>query len=155
MDAYLVQHGEAKLETEDPERPLTNRGRDEVSHVAIYAANAGLVISRILHSGKLRARQTAEIFAQHLHPASGVAEVKGLSPLDEPRMAVSILEESAESVMLIGHLPHLSRLASSLILGDSSRDLIRFRFGGIVCLSKSEGKWMICWILTPELAISP
>lgn len=155
MDVYLVQHGEAKLETEDPERPLTERGRDEVSRVARSAANAGLVVPRILHSGKLRARQTAEILAKHLLPRNGIIESKGLSPMDEPRTAVNILEESSESVMLVGHLPHLGRLASSLIVGNPTPELIRFRYGGIVCLSKSEGKWIIRWILTPELALSP
>lgn len=153
MDVYLVQHGESKLETEDPERALTERGRDEVSHVAHHVANAGLVVSKILHSGKLRARQTAEILAHHLRPKGGISERKGLSPLDEPQGAVRILEENGDGVMIVGHLPHLSRLASSLIVEDPSRELIRFRNGGVVCLSKSEGKWVIRWIVTPELVL--
>src|ERR671919_59444 len=58
---YLVQHGEAKSEAEDPDRPLTDRGADQVRQVATLAGAAGLVmVERVVHSGKTRARQTAE-----------------------------------------------------------------------------------------------
>jgi phosphohistidine phosphatase len=40
-------------------------------------------VSTIYHSGKLRAKQTAELFAQFLAPAS-VEEIEGLSPLETP-----------------------------------------------------------------------
>ena len=34
MDLYLIQHGQATTETEDPERPLTDAGRAAVQRVA-------------------------------------------------------------------------------------------------------------------------
>ncbi len=34
MELFLVQHGEAKSETEDPERPLTDRGAETVVRMA-------------------------------------------------------------------------------------------------------------------------
>jgi len=61
MRLYLVQHGEAKREEEDPSRPLTENGRREVEIVAKFLSEAGIKIDKILHSGKLRAAQTAEI----------------------------------------------------------------------------------------------
>jgi phosphohistidine phosphatase len=54
--------------------------------------------------------------------------------------------------MLVGHLPHLSRLASALLLGDPGREIVRFRMGAIVCLVRAEGRWLLQWVLTPELA---
>ena len=33
MRLYLVQHGEAKSEEEDPDRPLTDRGASDVRRV--------------------------------------------------------------------------------------------------------------------------
>ena len=52
--------------------------------------------------------------------------------------------------LLVGHLPHLSRLASLLLVGDATREIVAFRMGGIVCLENDAGRWRIKWILTPE-----
>lgn len=152
MDVYLVQHAEAKPEHEDPARPLTDRGREEVQQVARHAAKIGLNVSEIRHSGKLRAKQTAEILAERLSPHRGIREMKGLAPMDDPAEAKAELEAAQEPLMLVGHLPHLSRLASVLLVGDPGREIIRFRMGAIVCLSKIEGGWVVKWMLTPELA---
>jgi len=78
--------------------------------------------------------------------------MKGLSPMDDPAEAQAMLEAAQETLMLVGHLPHLSRLASALLVGDPGREVIQFRMGAIVCLSRIEGSWVVKWILTPELA---
>lgn len=155
MQAYLVQHGEAKAEAEDPARPLTGRGREEVQRVAQHAALVGLTVAEIRHSGKLRTRQTAEVMAEHLRPSRGVREMEGMAPNDDPGKAKGALEAAREPIMLVGHLPHLSRLASALLVGDLGREVIRFRNGAIVCLINAEGGWRLHWILTPELARAP
>lgn len=152
MQVYLVQHGEAKPEAQDPTRPLTDRGREEVQRVAQHAAALGLRIAEIRHSGKLRARQTAEILAGTLSPLHGIREMDGLAPADDPGRAKSEVEAAREPLMLVGHLPHLSRLASLLLVGDPGREIIRFRNGAIVCLVQAEGRWLLQWVLTPELA---
>ena len=56
MDIYLVQHGEAKPEAEDPERSLSDKGKKEVESSARHAAAVGIEVAQILHSGKLRAK---------------------------------------------------------------------------------------------------
>ncbi len=152
MQVYLVQHGEAKPETEDPARPLTDRGRAEVERVARWAAALKVQVAEIRHSGKLRARQTAEILAEHLRPARGIREVEGLAPMDDPEKAKAEVEAAHEPLMLVGHLPHLSRLTSVFLVGTSEREILRFRMGAIVCLTKGERGWLLQWVLTPELA---
>jgi len=152
VQVYLVQHGEAKPETEDPARPLTDRGREEVRRVARHAAALGLQVAEIRHSGKLRARQTAEIFAAALAPPHGVQEMDGLAPADATGKARGEVESASEPLMLVGHLPHLRRLASLLLVGDPEQEIIRFRNGAIVCLVKTEGGWLLQWVLSPELA---
>lgn len=67
MRLYLVQHGEAKKEEEDPLRPLSERGREDVQRVAKYVEKLDIKASIIFHSGKLRAKQTAEILAEKLN----------------------------------------------------------------------------------------
>ena len=64
MRIYLVQHGEAKKENEDPLRPLTEEGIKNAEKVASYLAKLNLKIKKIFHSGKLRAKQTAEIYGK-------------------------------------------------------------------------------------------
>jgi phosphohistidine phosphatase len=151
LQVYLVQHGEAKAEAEDPARPLTDRGREEVQRVAERAAALGIQVAEIRHSGKLRARQTAEIFAAALSPSRGMREMEGLAPADDPGKARAAIESAHDPLMLVGHLPHLSRLGSLLLLGDPGREIIRFRNGAIICLAKVQDHWLVQWILTPEL----
>ena len=151
MRLYLVQHGEAKREEEDPARPLTDRGREEVERVSSYAAKIGVRVERILHSGKLRARQTAEIMAKHLKPPKGVERADGLEPLADPKVWAERLRGVEGDLMLVGHLPHLSRLTSLLLTGREDVEPVAFRMGGIVCLERDEeGKWRMQWIVRPE-----
>jgi len=152
MELYLVQHGEAKSEALDPARPLTDHGREEVERVARRAAALRLQVTEIRHSDKLRARQTAEILAEQLSPSAGVREMEGLAPGDDPGRARAEIESACEPLMLVGHLPHLSRLASLLLVGDPTKEIVRFRNAAIVSLVKAERGWLLQWILTPELA---
>jgi phosphohistidine phosphatase len=153
VELYLVQHGEAKPEEQDPARPLTDRGREDAARVARAAARSGLRVTAIHHSGKLRARQTAEILAAELKPEKGVSQLDGLAPNDDPHLAERVALRQSAPVLLVGHLPHLSRLASLLLVGDPSREIIAFRMGGMVCLDRGdEGLWRLRWALVPELA---
>jgi phosphohistidine phosphatase len=54
---YLVEHGEAKSEEEDPGRPLTDRGVIDVRRVVGVASGVGgVIVERIVHSEQTRAR---------------------------------------------------------------------------------------------------
>jgi phosphohistidine phosphatase len=151
MTLFLVQHGEAKQENEDPDRSLTDRGAEVVERMAAWAARMGMKVDEIRHSGKRRAEQTATIFANHLNPSSGVTDLKGLSPNDDVTTVVASLQGDQESVMLVGHLPHLSRLVSLLVTGNPEREIVRFRNAGIVCLTHKEAMWAIEWVMQPNL----
>jgi len=151
MELYLVQHGEAKAKEEDPNRSLTDVGRLNVERVARHAAQIGLQPCQIYNSGKLRAEQTAEILAQALDPPDGIHSLEGLAPNDDPEIARKAVESAAGPFMLVGHLPHLSRLASLLLTGDSAREVIAFRNGGIVALVQDEGGWHLKWCLVPQI----
>ena len=71
--------------------------------------------------------------------------------MDDPAQMKQLIEQTERSLMIVGHLPHLSRLASLVILGDIETEIIRFKMGGVVCLSESDSKWFIDWVLMPEL----
>jgi phosphohistidine phosphatase len=155
MDVYLMQHGEARPEQEDPSRSLTERGRSEVERVARAAARLGLRIPAIRHSGKLRAQQTAEILAHRLEPRPDLAPMAGLAPQDDPTPVARVVTEAREPLLLVGHLPHLSRLASLLVVGDPALGVVSFRPGGLVCLAREGEGWRLRWILTPESLPEP
>ena len=57
-----------------------------------------------------------------------------------------------EPLMLVGHLPHLSRLVSALVLGDSKKEILWPDAGTMVCLTKTQRGFRLLWVLTPELA---
>jgi phosphohistidine phosphatase len=151
MKLYLVQHGEAKTKAEDPQRGLTPKGENEIRIMAYIAQKMALNPSKIYHSGKLRAEQTAEIIGGTLDKPVEVAQ--GLDPMDDVQPWADKINQSAEKLMLIGHLPYMEKLASYLITGDEDIRPLLFRFGAINCLEQKENKkWAVRWILTPEMA---
>lgn len=149
VELYLVQHGLAKTENEDPERPLTDQGIDGVTRVARHAVEkSGVRAARVVHSGKTRARQTAEIWGGLLD--ADIEQADALAPNDDPAAWVERLNAEADDVMLVGHLPHLDRLAGLLLTDQSDRSVIRFRQGGLVGLERTDTGWVVSVVLPPE-----
>ncbi len=152
MQIYLVQHGIAHPKDVDPDRSLTELGRQETECVAALAARLDLGVHQIHHSGKTRAAQTAAILGDALSPAGGVVAVPGLTPRDDVRPVAEALAREAGPLMLVGHLPFLARLAGLLLTGDPDQTVVAFRNSAIVCLTRQGDRWQVAWILTPELA---
>ena len=149
MQIYLVQHGQAKSKDEDADRPLTEAGIADIERIA--ASLSGRIRpNRIVHSGKTRAWQTTEILARHLQVAD-INEVSDLDPMADPGTWSAHLAGMREDVILVGHLPHMGRLASLLVCGDANADAVRFQPGAIVCLERQEEGWGINWMLPPAL----
>jgi phosphohistidine phosphatase len=154
MLIYLVQHGDAKREEEDPSRPLSDKGIKDVKGVASHISRLNIGVEEILHSSKLRAKQTAEIMAEKLEIEKGISETDGLAPLDDASIWEERLKKRHDSLMLVGHLPHLGKLASLLLCEGKERNVIAFKMGGIVCLKRDDtGSWSLQWMITPETLI--
>jgi phosphohistidine phosphatase len=150
MRLYLVQHGEAKSEAEDPGRSLTVRGEEETRKISSVVKKLGIHPSRIYHSGKKRAEQTAGIIARasDLSPQLG----QGLNPNDDVHPWVERISRETEGLMLVGHLPFMEKLASFLVCGDEGAKAVLFRYSAILCLEKKESrKWAVDWFLKPEM----
>lgn len=147
---YLAQHGKAFDERVDPERNLTPEGVRETELVASYLRNIGISVSEVIHSGKRRALQTAEIFARYFG-VSEVRQVDYINPNDDPAILLSRLGEFKDGALIVGHLPHLSRFLSLLILGKPDVQLVNFRYSGVLRLRSVESKWGIDWYITPDV----
>jgi len=154
MFLYLVQHAEAKREEEDPGRDLTEKGRIDIENVAHYMKRLNVQVRQIFHSGKTRAQSTALVLAQHLQPPAGVSEALGLAPLDDPEIWTGRIVKMDEDILLVGHLPHLARLAAILMSGDKERSVVNFQMGGVLRLRRMEaGQWAVDWMVVPEIIL--
>jgi len=152
MRLYLVRHGEAMPENEDPERRLTAGGVGEINRVAAFLAPLGLRVGTVWHSGKARAAQTAAILASALEVAQGCTPREGLNPNDPIAPVRAALVTVEEDLMIVGHLPFMGRLAAALLTGDETAGAVIFPTGGALCLERNdEGEYRVLWMVTPEL----
>ena len=153
MALYLVQHGLSLPKEEDPAKGLSEEGTGDVQRIAGVAKGYGIKVSRIVHSGKTRARQTAEIFAEALSPAKGLDTASGINPLDDVEAFAAGLGDG-DDTMYVGHLPFMARLAALLLTGTAEKPIFKFQNGGILCLEKDREiqSWVIKWALMPKIS---
>ena len=152
MAVYFVQHGKSLSKEIDPERSLSDEGSGEAKKIAVLAKNYGVQISGIVHSGKKRAEQTAQIFAEELKPPKGIMSSTGMDPLDNVNLFYDRINNE-DNVMYVGHLPFMERITSYLVIGSAEKHVIKFQHGGIVCLDQDQesGDWYIKWTLFPDI----
>jgi phosphohistidine phosphatase len=74
-----------------------------------------------------------------------------LAPNDDPEELARALLHAGEPRLLVGHLPHLARLASRLVVGDAAREVVAFRMGGLVALRREAQFFRVRFVLPPEL----
>src|SRR5205823_4677246 len=130
----------------DPQRPLSREGRAHVERIAAGAAARGAKPAVVWHSGKLRAKQTAEAFWRACNPLAEFSATRDLQPDDPPEWIAQRLVGETREVLIAGHFPHLPRVLMLLTL---SRDERAFPPHGLVALqSDDEGKnWKEMWRL--------
>ncbi len=151
MRLYLAQHALACDKNDNAARPLSNQGREDIARTAGFLSLFEKPRpSMILHSDKLRAIQSAAMFAEawgnlptRIHPA--------LAPNSDPHNLLPMLTTSHDDLMLVSHLPLLARLAGLLLCDDAEREPICFRNGGVLCLQRTEERWSLLWQINPTL----
>ena len=152
MKLYLVQHGEASVEEVDGERYLSEQGKVDIGRLAALLKQAGIQVSRVIHSGKLRARQTAELLVQAIAPDVELEASGLINPNDNPGAFDWQSESWDKDTLVVGHLPFMARLVSHMLVEDENRIKIAFQPGAIICLELYDDvHWQINWMLRPEL----
>ena len=154
MKLYLVQHAKAASKETDPQRPLTEEGRRDIQKVAAFVKSLNLSVDYLWHSGKTRARQTADVLSEVLEVKKEISAHKGLSPNDNVTVLKDELISGRKDIMIVGHLPFLPKLASLLLTNSESSNTVAFKNGGIVCLNCSDdNQYQLQWMIIPELLI--
>ena len=152
MKLYCVRHGHAEqLPNKNGERPLTHEGVDEINRMAVYLAHRDVRAVHVMHSSKLRARQSAIILAEAV-AKDQLVEICELLESDYPTAPlVDRIQEWHDDTLLVGHMPFMSQLVSALVLGDDYPDILRFPPATVVCLERFESRWILNWVLRPDL----
>lgn len=155
MRLYLAQHGDALDKTENPRRPLSEAGRDDVQRMATFlGALTGPLPEAVVHSGKDRARETAELLAGRLSPDITPQPAHNLGPTDPVPPFREELTDWERDTLVVGHLPFLGRLAGLLVNGDEEVPVAAFRPGAILVLEPGGGPeegWLVAWMMGPDL----
>ena len=152
MKLYLVQHGQAYSKDLHPDRPLTDQGKEDVDRLAAFLKQAGIHVDRVIHSGKLRAIQTAERLAKAIAPEAELEASRVINPNDHPTTFDRKSESWNRDTLVVGHMPFMSKLVSYLVVEDENRLLITYQPGSIVCLERdSKAYWQVNWMIRPEL----
>jgi len=146
---FLVHHGDAVGPDVNPMRPLSDRGRVQVDMLAQKAAERGAKPDVIWHSGKLRARQTAEAYWKRCNPLAAFSATRGLQPTDPTNWIADAIVGDTRGMLLAGHFPHMPRLLARLLTGDPDAGPVDFPLNGIVAIEEVEGKWIERWRLKP------
>lgn len=152
MRLYLMQHGDAVSKDVDPDRPLSDKGRRDAERLGDFLSRTPFKTDRVLHSGKNRAQQTAEIISARASPDAKIEAADGMGPKDGVKSIAKKAGQWTEDILLVGHLPFMGRLVSHLIKNDADAEVVAFKPGSIVCCERdADDHWRIAWMLRPEL----
>lgn len=156
MLLYLIHHGDAVGPELDARRPLSAAGQRHVEALAAEAASRGVHPAIVWHSGKLRARQTAEAFWRACNALATLSATRDLQPGDPPAWIRDRLRGERQDILIAGHCPHLPGLLA-LLLDRHQGDVVEFPPHGIVALeSTDDGEtWTELWRLTGTSSAKP
>jgi phosphohistidine phosphatase len=142
---FLVHHGAAVPPEVDARRPLSVDGLKAIERIAAEAAARGARPAVVWHSGKLRARQTAEAFWRACNALAEFSATRDLQPDDPPEWIGDRLRGDSRDILIAGHFPHLPRLLTLLLPSAAGQ----FPLHGVVALlTDTDGvTWSELWKL--------
>ena len=155
---FLVRHAIAEERgaawPDDDQRPLSRDGTRKWKSAARGLATLLPKIDQLLTSPLVRTCQTSEILAHALSPTPKITLFDALRPDTSPGDAISALRSQVNkgSVVLVGHDPMLSELASALL---HLQGPLEFKKGGAMAIVSqgigTRGPSRLEWFLTPKV----
>lgn len=132
-----MQHALAYPAEEDAERPLSPTGIDQAKAAGRGIKRLGSGFDLIVASPKRRAHQTAALIAEAVrYPYSDILTTATTLPDRLPQDLLDLLqkEPAASHILVVGHLPHLVKLAERLLHGGE----LVFENAGLACFDVSS-----------------
>jgi phosphohistidine phosphatase len=152
MIVYLIRHAEAVDLLPDHARPLSARGRHQVSLLAHFLKRANTFEpAEVWHSPLVRARETAQLLLHELALSVPIKEVAGITPDDDPQLIAAKLARATPPIALVGHEPHLSALASLLVAGKTRPVVFAMKKGATLALELGGPRWVVRWHVEPGM----
>jgi len=146
-----MRHGKAEGNYDGEEPALTARGESEVNKIGAVLSSKKIQLDQIYHSGKLRARQTAEIVDSHLSGDIPINKKEGLKPNDPVSVIADKLSDESRNILVVGHLPFMAKLTSHLMAKTESDSTLSFRTASVACLEDTDSTgWSLVWFIFPE-----
>ena len=147
---YILQHGRSVSREIDPLRPLSADGRRDIEHLAKHLAKRGVQLQHVIHSGKRRAEQTAEVISKLLAPDITPVPYSGISPDDPVEAFIGGIDMGMGTILLVSHMPFVSRLCSVMLSGEVSAQF-EFTPGTLACMHFQDGAWSMAYMLCPDV----
>jgi phosphohistidine phosphatase len=113
----LLRHAKSAWDTgasSDHDRPLSARGRQDAPVIGRWLRQAGWIPEVVLSSTATRTRQTWATMAPHLAPDAAVTFLPKLYLSGVRTVRPILAEQTAQTVLLIGHNPGWEDIASTL-----------------------------------------
>ncbi len=152
MKLYLIRHAHAIDGADDVARELSKKGRGQAKALGKFLRARDLFAPAALwHSPLVRARETAELLAEHAKLEAKLVETTGLLPEDDPSdIAGRLTRTHLPALALVGHEPYMSALAS-LLVADEPTPCFAFRKGATLALEGVGRHWIVQWFVSPDV----
>ncbi len=156
MDLYLIRHADAlalgeRGITDDAERPLSEKGENQVHILAQGLLKKGITLDGIVTSPLVRSKQTADLLVGTSSPAPPIHVTDTLLPDVRPgKLGRYLRKLGGQHVAVVGHLPQLPLFAGWLI--GAKKAQLNLAKGGIACIdcgeAPSKGAGELEWLVT-------
>jgi phosphohistidine phosphatase len=151
MRLYLVQHAAAVSKDTHPLRPLSEEGLRDAKNMATFLHGAEIVVDQVVHSGKLRAEETANVLSKTVCPSQTPEALDGIHPNDSTDHLYNTALTAGGDLMVVGHMPFMGRMAARCLSGSESGVSVDFEPGSVLCLERQSNtddeRWALQWFV--------
>lgn len=148
----LIRHAQAQPGNDDKARPLTWAGRRQAHMLGVELVNNVGSVGEVLYSSAQRTKQTFDEIAQSL-PVGRAQAMDALYLADVPLVLSFAREFHAETAMIIGHEPTISRVGAAVVRREEQMKLVWGVGTGTALIVRYEGEWQDLGSAPCELTI--
>lgn len=158
LELYLIRHGLAADRgdeyPDDSKRPLTSDGIASLRKEAKALDGLDIGFDHIITSPLVRARQTADAFAEHMKTKPTISNSDALTPAGSAAAVIQEIGKHARKgrIALVGHEPNMGELAARLL---GARGALPFKKGAICRIDfdvlPPKGLGQLRWFVTPKM----